>query len=116
MRVSGSGGGNWEDCRDISKGASKLKYATLCENLMLSWGVAEWRQVPPCRALAEGKYGRGALGGIGAAGRCSRAEIVAQLFLDCSFFFVDAVFGPFHSQPEIKYPCCRLSKTSPSVL
>ena len=29
MRVSGSGGGNWDDCRDISKGASKLKYATL---------------------------------------------------------------------------------------
>jgi hypothetical protein len=25
LRVNGQGGGNWENCRDISKGSSKLK-------------------------------------------------------------------------------------------
>lgn len=94
MRVSGPGGGNWEDCRDISKGISKLKCVTECFpgvwlNGLFSWGVTECYQIPPRSALAKGKYGRRAMGGVGAACRCPCSEIVAQLF-------IEHVVRPFH--------------------
>jgi hypothetical protein len=44
MRVSGIGGGNWQDCRDISKGMRKLKYLLAASSLRGSIDEALWNE------------------------------------------------------------------------
>ncbi len=44
MRVSGIGGGNWQDCRDISKGMGELKYLLAALSLRGSIDEALWTE------------------------------------------------------------------------